>query len=31
MLLLNYARKEIPDPLTDFTIGAYAMGGRYLA
>jgi hypothetical protein len=20
----NYARKEFPDPLTDFTIGAYA-------
>jgi hypothetical protein len=21
-MLLNYARKEFPDPLTDFTIGA---------
>jgi hypothetical protein len=24
MLYPNYARKEFPDPLTDFTIGAYA-------
>jgi hypothetical protein len=24
LLYPNYARKEFPDPLTDFTIGAYA-------
>jgi pyrroloquinoline quinone (PQQ) biosynthesis protein C len=31
MHLLKLRQEKFPDPLTDFTIGAYAIGSRYLA
>jgi hypothetical protein len=29
MHLLKFIQEEMPDPLTDFTIGAYIIGSRY--